>query len=130
VNGFVAFPDRAPNIEAIIQVILIFSSSSALKGISGFENCTSLCQIEIPSSVEQIGSFGFKGCKSQNEIVFSSDSHLRQIDGFAKCTSLCRIEIPSSVQTIGHFSFSGCTSLHVVIIRTGRRPTKITDLAI
>jgi hypothetical protein len=31
---------------------IIFSSGSHLREISGFQSCTSLCRIEIPSSVE------------------------------------------------------------------------------
>jgi hypothetical protein len=92
-----------------------------LREISGFCECTSLCRIEIPSSVEKIGFNGFRECTSLNEIVFSSDSHLREISGFCECTSLCRIEIPSSVEKIGFYGFDGCTSLRVLIIRTGCR---------
>jgi hypothetical protein len=92
--------------------------------ICGFSGCTSLCRIEIPSSVEKIGNVlffrcgGFYGCRSLNEVVFSSGSHLREIFGFSGCTSLCRIEIPSSVETIGSDGFHGCRSLRVVIIGT------------
>jgi hypothetical protein len=98
---------------------IIFSSDSHLREISGFGQCTSLCRLEIPSSVVTIGLNGFSGCTSLNDIVFSSDSHLRKIYGFQQCTSLCRIEIPSSVEQIGHYAsltsgFWGCTSLNEI----------------
>jgi hypothetical protein len=69
-----------------------------VKKISEFRECTSLCRIEIPSSVEVIGEYGFRGCTSLNEIVFSSDSHVKEVHGFG-----------------------GSTSLHVVIIHAGCR---------
>jgi hypothetical protein len=37
---------------------IIFTSPSYLREISGFQHCTSLCRIEIPSSVENIGDCG------------------------------------------------------------------------
>jgi hypothetical protein len=92
-----------------------------LREISGFRGCISLCRIELPSSVEKIGLYGFHGCRSLNEVVFSSDSHLREIFGFRGCTSLCRIELPSSVEVIGKSGFSGGTSLRVVVVGAGCR---------
>jgi hypothetical protein len=92
-----------------------------LREIGGFGECTSLCRIEIPSSVETILENGFCGCTSLNEIVFSSDTHLREIAGFARCTSLCRIELPLSLEKIEYGGFCGCTSLRIVIIRAGCR---------
>jgi hypothetical protein len=89
---------------------IVFSSDSHLKNISGFGECTSLCRIEIPSSVEAIWDKGFSGCISLNEIVFSSDSRLRILCGFHECTSLCRIENPSSVERLTCSSFPGCAS--------------------
>jgi hypothetical protein len=74
---------------------VIFSSTSHLREIRGFQECISLSRIEIPSSGELIDYSGFHRCTSLKEIFFSSESHLRKIRGFYKCTSLSRIEIPS-----------------------------------
>jgi hypothetical protein len=94
---------------------VVFSSDSHLKGIDGFGKCTSLCRIEIPSSIDKICISGFLGCTSLNELIFLSDNHLKQIDGFYECTSLCRIEIPSSVEKIENNGFFECTSMKEVI---------------
>jgi hypothetical protein len=59
-----------------------FSSDSQLREISGFRECTSLCRIELPSSIERIEYLGFIGCTSLKEIHFSSDSELKVINGF------------------------------------------------
>jgi hypothetical protein len=96
-----------------------------LAKIQGFQHCTSIRQIKIPSFVENIGVNGFFGYGSTTELEFDSGRHLREIDGFRYCTSLCRIEIPSS--RLEHFGpvqhslksihlklihgFHGCTSL-------------------
>jgi hypothetical protein len=94
---------------------IVFSTAGHLRQIKGFQACTSLCRIEIPSSVEIISSNGFDHCTSLNELVFSTASHLRTIDGFQACTSLCRIEIPSSVEQIGDCGFAFCRSLSEII---------------
>jgi hypothetical protein len=103
---------------------LFFSSDSQLKSISGFEGCTSLCRIEIPSLVEIIGFDGFRRCTSLNEIIFSSDSQIKDIQGFGGCTSLCRIEIPSSVAIIN--GFSECTSLNEIVFSSDSQIKEIS----
>jgi hypothetical protein len=90
-----------------------------MKEIDGFCGCTSLCRIQILSSVEMIGRTGFHGCTSLNEIIFSSDSQMKEIDGFCGCTSLCSIEISSSINIIR--GFQECTLLRAIIIHTGCR---------
>jgi hypothetical protein len=88
-----------------------FASESQVEHIDGFWKWTSLCRIEIPSSVRIIGDNGFMKCTSLTEVHFSSGSCLYQIEGFRDCTSLCRIEIPSSVEIISQNAFRRCTSL-------------------
>jgi hypothetical protein len=86
-----------------------------LKRISGIQKCTSLCRIELPSSLEIIGQFGLNECTSLNEIIFTPDSHLQVISGIQSCTSLCRIEFPSSLEIIDQFGLNECTSLTEII---------------
>jgi hypothetical protein len=73
-----------------------FASDSNLRKIDGFCDCTSLCRIDIPSSVEIIFCPGFSKCRSLADVVLASDSHLREIAGFCDCASLCYISIPPS----------------------------------
>ena len=72
------------------------SSSSYYYG--AFSGCSSLTSIEIPASVETIGSCAFSGC-----------------------TSLTAIEIPASVTTIGTTAFKGCSKLATVTFEKGSR---------
>jgi hypothetical protein len=104
---------------------VIFSSDNQIRIIDGFQQCTSLCRIEIPASVEEIGQSGFRECLSLNSVLFPSDSHLRIIEGFQQCTSLCRIEIPTSVEEIGQSGFRGCSSLNDVIFSWDSRLRRI-----
>ena len=82
-----------------------FEKGSQLKTIGGdyykqfyygaFSDCP-ITTIEIPASVETIGSSAFSGC-----------------------TSLTAIEIPASVTTIGTTAFKGCSKLATVTFEKG-----------
>jgi hypothetical protein len=85
-----------------------FAISGKLRDIRGFCECNSLRRIEIPDSVELIGSplkrAGFVRCAALAEVIFAAHGHLRQIGGFCDCDSLARIAIPVSVEVIDGFN--------------------------
>jgi hypothetical protein len=107
---------------------MIFSSNSHLREINGFQHCTSLCRLEIPSTIERIGWFGFLRSTSLNKMIFSSNSHLREIDRFQHCTSLRQIDIPSSIETIGNGGFFGYSTLRLIVIHARCRMRKSEGL--
>jgi hypothetical protein len=72
-----------------------------VKRIDGFEECRSLCRIEIPSSLEIIGELGFCECTSLTEIIFSSDSQVKKIYGFRNCTSLGALNFLYRLRSLG-----------------------------
>lgn len=55
---------------------------------SMFENCSSMEFIDLPTTVEDIGSYAFSGC-----------------------SSLEFIDLPNTIQGIGAYAFSGCSGL-------------------
>jgi hypothetical protein len=79
---------------------VIFTTDSRLKRIDGFGGCTSLSRIEIPTSVEEIGSGAFSGCSGLGEVTFETNRCLKQLCGFGKCGSLRWLEIPASAEKI------------------------------
>ena len=110
-----------------------FENGSQLKTIGGgsyssgaFSDCTALTSIEIPASVETIGTAVFCGCSSLATVTFENGSQLKTIGGgsyssgaFSDCTALTSIEIPASVETIGTAVFCGCSSLATVTFENG-----------
>ena len=78
-------------------------------------NCKNLTSINLPSSMESIGSSAFQGCKSLTNVTFAQDSNLTKIgDGsFNNIPNLKSIDIPEGVTIIGHnaFNLSGINNL-------------------
>lgn len=79
-------------------------------------NCSSLPQIEIPSSVTIIESSAFSGCTSLSKIKFQSSLTIIESFTFYNCGSLVTFEVPSSVTTIERYAFLGCSALSSVFI--------------
>lgn len=109
---------------------ITFEKGSKLKAFTGghdnnykilgaFLDCKSLTTIEIPASVESLGT-AFKG-SSLRTITFEKGSKLKSITGgyqnkdnysgaLSDCKALTFIEIPASVETIEIAAFKGCCS--------------------
>lgn len=107
---------------------ITFEKGSKLKAFTGghdnnykilgaFLDCKSLTTIEIPASVESLGT-AFKG-SSLRTITFEKGSKLKSITGgyqnkdnysgaLSDCKALTFIEIPASVETIEIAAFMGC----------------------
>ena len=79
-------------------------------------------RVFIPSTVRELGSCAFCGCKQLREVVFEPDSELRIIKW--SCFSNCGLEevtIPRSVRTIEEYVFRGCRSLRSLTFEEGSR---------
>ncbi|KAK8840170.1 hypothetical protein M9Y10_031110 [Tritrichomonas musculus] len=83
-----------------------------------FQNCSSLIELFIPSSLDKIGNRTFCSCTSLKKINFEHPSSVTSIgnNAFNSCTSLTQIEIPSSVTSIGNYALSHCKSLTRITI--------------
>lgn len=95
------------------KVNLDLSKTTGLEDIPSwaFEDCTSLTNIKIPTSVTSIGTGTFMGCTGLTDVEFLAN--VRTISGamFRECTSLTCIKIPESVRIIDNAAFYKCTSL-------------------
>lgn len=123
-----------------------FSNYTALKrviippsvtriGISGFNNCKSLSEIELPG-VTYIAGYAFSRCSSLKSISMPSvsyigewaftDSGLSSLsmpsvitiieNAFRDCLSLESVTLPSTLMSFGQQAFLNCSSLKEVVI--------------
>ena len=76
-----------------------------------FHNCQSLEAINIPNTVNFIGSDAFRNCSSIRSIINSDNVTVISERTFMDCSLLSSIHIGESVSVIEQSSFSGCVSL-------------------
>lgn len=127
---------------------ITFEKGSKLKAFTGghdnnykilgaFLDCKSLTTIEIPASVESLGT-AFKG-SSLRTITFEKGSKLKSITGgyqnkdnysgaLSDCKALTFIEIPASVETIEIAAFSQCSSLEMITFEKGSKLESISGV--
>ena len=77
--------------------------------------------------IECIISYAFDNCHSLTEITITSSVTSIGSNAFSFCSSLTSITIPNSVTSIGSYAFSGCSSLEGATIGNG--VTSIGDYA-
>ena len=127
---------------------ITFEKGSKLKAFTGghdnnykilgaFLDCKSLTTIEIPASVESLGT-AFKG-SSLRTITFEKGSKLKSITGgyqnkdnysgaLSDCKALTFIEIPASVETIEIAAFAYCSSLEMITFEKGSKLESISGV--
>lgn len=127
---------------------ITFEKGSKLKAFTGghdnnykilgaFLDCKSLTTIEIPASVESLGT-AFKG-SSLRTITFEKGSKLKSITGgyqnkdnysgaLSDCKALTFIEIPASVETIEIAAFKTCSSLEMITFEKGSKLESISGV--
>ena len=132
----------------VLLKTITFEKGSKLKAFTGghdnnykilgaFLDCKSLTTIEIPASVESLGT-AFKG-SSLRTITFEKGSKLKSITGgyqnkdnysgaLSDCKALTFIEIPASVETIEIAAFKGCSSLEMITFEKGSKLESISGV--
>lgn len=100
---------------------ITFESGSRLQtiGESAFENCEMLGWvkgIELPASLENIGSRAFYSCNKLAKVVFANKSKLTSIgkNAFYNCAELAEVYIPANTTVIEDCAFYNCTNLRKI----------------
>ena len=80
-------------------------------GSRAFFNCDNLRSIKIPNNIETIHSGTFRMCKSLPNIIIPDGIKVIGISAFADCDNLVSITIPNTVTNIDSNAFYGCINL-------------------
>lgn len=97
-----------------------FAEGSQLKsiGVSAFSGTTPahpiFTEIQIPDSVETIGTNAFHNCQDLESITLPASLKTIESSAFSYCRNLSEIRLPTSLTTIEIYVFDGCSSLETV----------------
>lgn len=81
-----------------------------------FQGCRSMKELNLPNSINSIGSFAFKGCSNLDSIAFPEELTVLEKYVFPGCTKLRSAVLSDNISTIEDNAFSGCTSLSYLYI--------------
>ena len=101
---------------------IIFENGSQLEKIEDKAfNFSELEEIELPASLEYIGTSAFSFSQKLKKLTFSSSSKLELIshEAFANLSNLEKLTLPKSVKTLGSNLFKNTTSLKHVDVEEG-----------
>ncbi len=102
------------------KIALDLSGTTGMTEIpkSGFEGCTGLYSIKLPSTLVSIGDYAFKKCSSLVNITIpDSVTSFGGTSTFQDCTSLKNAVLGSGIPHVRWYLFSGCSSLEAVTFR-------------
>lgn len=97
-----------------------FAEGSHLKsiGVSAFSGTDSahpiFKEIQIPDSVETIGTNAFHNCQDLESITLPASLETIESSAFSSCRKLSEIRLPASLKAIQSYVFDGCSSLETV----------------
>lgn len=97
-----------------------FAEGSQLKsiGVSAFSGTDSahpiFKEIQIPYSVETIGTNAFHNCQDLESITLPASLETIESSAFSSCRKLSEIRLPASLKAIQSYVFDGCSSLETV----------------
>lgn len=101
--------------------------SSGITKIDGFRNCSKLEEVNMPSTLTEIGSWAFENCPMLQDLKLPQNLKIINDRSFHNITSLTEIEFPLSLKSIGNSSFQGCIMLKKVVIPSAQ--TKVDYFA-
>ena len=71
-------------------------------------------EIQIPDSVERIGTNAFHNCQDLESITLPASLKTIEVGAFSGCRNLSEVKLPASLKTIQSSVFADCSSLETV----------------
>ena len=110
-----------------IQNVQIPSSVKEIGG-SAFRNCVCLTEMSFGKGLEKVGASAFYGCKGLKKINFTDNADANceltiENSAFAGCINLEEVKLSENVRRIGEMTFYNCNSLKQI-----KLPLKLKSL--
>lgn len=98
-------------------------------GSAAFKNAKNISEITIPNNITNISDETFQGCENLVNVIFDEGSQIRTIgsEAFAS-TKIKRIKLPNTVEEIGDWAFENCGQLEVFDMTSYGTPTATPSL--
>ena len=91
----------------------------------GFENCSKIISVKLPSTIKEIGWWVFNNCTGMKEIFLPESLETISSWSFNGCSSLEEITIPKNVTSFGWGVFAGgCNMLKDIKVAEGNNSLK------
>ena len=110
-SGQITIPEQVTYNTRTFNVIKI--------GKEAFEQCSSLTDVIIGSSVTTIDDYAFEGCTGLTSVTIPNSVTTIGRSAFYNCSSLTNVIIGSSVTTIDDYAFNRCSNLETLTIVDG-----------
>ncbi len=105
------------NCESLTEIEI--ASSVKTIGYGAFQGCENLKSVTLNDGVETIGEYAFQNCKNLPNITITNNVENINSYAFYGCESLTEIEIPSNVEYLGNAAFENCEKLAKITLHSG-----------
>lgn len=102
--------------NAVREITVLRGESPSVGGLWLFEK---LEKVRFDEGIESVEPNAFVGCSSLVDVDLPSTLASIGYNAFADCVSLASIDIPASVSVIANAAFSGCTALTQLTLNEG-----------
>ena len=113
-NGFIK-----PSKSLIIPDVIFYKGNKktviSIKDFA-FESCDNIQHIELPNTIERIGSSAFSNCRRLSTITLPPTIKSIGNSAFSKCYCLKDIILPNGLEKIADWTFEDCQNLKKISI--------------
>ncbi len=78
--------------------------------------CQHITEINVPASVETVGSRAFSECEKLKSVSFAEGVKAIEDNAFENCHSLETVSFPSTLTTLGDSAFKNCSALNNISV--------------
>lgn len=83
-------------------------------GTSAFQNCQDLERIALPSALQTLSDVTFYNCTALSEVTFPASLKTIESSAFGGCRNLSKVKLPASLKAIQSSVFHRCSDLKTV----------------